>query len=252
MGYIISSFSMKGGIGKSTFVWNAAWRLHQAGHKVLMCEGDSRAQSLSTTYSSLPEEVRKAAPDITVYDAKLEQMLLDRFAPAYDFVFIDTKGGADDENAASAVKISDLIVSTLIPTPVNMTSLEASIRHFRDLKRWNPNVEFRFLLCAINESKAIAREALELQRTGKAPFFDTVLHQSAALENTLGEHGGPLTSFANLAGFNRANLELSQLAREILILAQRRQRLEQQSTDAEGESPESLPSEHRYAMPRGC
>ena len=129
-----------------------------------------------------------------------------------DFVFIDTKGGADDANAASAVKISDLIVSTIIPTPVNMTSLEASIRHFRDLKRWNPNVELRFLLCAVNESKAIAREALELKNTGTAPFFDTVLHQSAALENTLGEHGGPLTSFAGLAGFNRANLELSHLA----------------------------------------
>ncbi len=69
------------------------------------------------------------------------------------------------------------------------------------------------------------------------------MHQSAVLENTLGEHGGPLTSFAGMAGFNRANLELSQLAREILVLAQRRQQLQQPATHTEDPTPETLPSD---------
>jgi len=219
MGFIVTSFSQKGGIGKTSYIWNMAWALSEKGNRVLICEADPVSRSISTTFSLMDKRFKQGRhPDLAIYAREMEDALVEKVAHQYDFVLIDTKGGADDDLASSAVNIADLVVSTMIPTPVNLASLEGTIRHFKNLRRWNPGVEVRFALMKINEGEKDSADALRAADSSPLPFFKTVIHQSKAVQKTLGRDGGPLWAFPRASGFVRARAEFGAMAEEVMTL----------------------------------
>ena len=223
---IISVYSIKGGVGKTTTAANLAWAAAQAGHRTLLVDLDpqgassfyfrvrpmkgARATRLLAGGESLLSAIRASDHEgLDVLPAHLSYRHLDvlldgmkksrkrlrkalaAVEPDYDLVVLDAPPNITllSENLFEA---SDRILVPVIPTPLSERTWGQLKDFFAD--RGLPSERLRpFFSMAQTRSRIHKQTMLRLRDTG--PFMDVVVPQSADIER-MAERREPVLVFA--------------------------------------------------------
>lgn len=207
---VIAVVNQKGGAGKSTLTMLLAGALADGGARVLVADADPQgtAQRWSGTGSGFPAAVE----DLAGEEGKLHKHLRKRLVH-YDFVLIDTPPAAAAPVTGSALRLADLALVPVIPSPPDLWAslrIREAIARARDK---NPALRARIVVNQAQPNTVLAREVLALLPEFGIPLLAaqlrqrTVYRQCAALGSSLSEFG----SRAAIAG-----AELDALRREVL------------------------------------
>lgn len=178
---IITTGSLKGGVGKSTVTVNVAAELCRLGHKVMVVDADPIA-----TTSRWIEDREERSPNQTMVPGiqkrgNLRQTLLE-LDSTYDYVLVDV-GGYDSPEMRTASITSDLLIVPMKPSPPDLDVLPQFVDLIAKFLDFNPDLAVRGLFTQapthatsrkVGDSKSILADYPEL------PLFDTTLYQRAA------------------------------------------------------------------------
>jgi chromosome partitioning protein len=112
---IISVLNQKGGAGKTTIATNLACAIKQAGHSVVLVDSDEQGSARDWHSAS-------DSPEIDIIALDRPGMLDTAKKLDYDYVVIDGSARAD-KIAAAAVKISDLVLLPIQPSPYDVWAM---------------------------------------------------------------------------------------------------------------------------------
>lgn len=198
---IISVLSQKGGSGKTTISTNLAAALAQAGKNVVLVDSDEQGSARDWAAASDAPEVEVIALDRPGMLASVKRL-------SADFVVID--GSAKlDKMAAETVKISDLVLMPIQPSPYDVWASADLI----DLVKQRIEISDNALQAAFVVSRAIPNTTL-----------------SKEVLDVLNEHGLPVltgttqkTAYSAAAAVGKSVLTYEKngkAAKEIIALLQ--------------------------------
>lgn len=198
---IISVLSQKGGSGKTTISTNLAAALAQAGKNVVLVDSDEQGSARDWAAASDTPEVEVIALDRPGMLASVKRL-------SADFVVID--GSAKlDKMAAETVKISDLVLMPIQPSPYDVWASADLI----DLVKQRIEISDNALQAAFVVSRAIPNTTL-----------------SKEVLDVLNEHGLPVltgttqkTAYSAAAAVGKSVLTYEKngkAAKEIIALLQ--------------------------------
>lgn len=198
---IISVLSQKGGSGKTTISTNLAAALAQAGKNVVLVDSDEQGSARDWAAASDTPEVEVIALDRPGMLASVKRL-------SADFVVID--GSAKlDKMAAETVKISDLVLMPIQPSPYDVWASADLI----DLVKQRIEISDNALQAAFVVSRAIPNTTL-----------------SKEVLDVLNEHGLPVltgttqkTAYSAAAAVGKSVLtyeKTGKAAKEIIALLQ--------------------------------
>jgi len=211
---IIAVVNQKGGSGKSTLSMLLAGALAEQGKQVLVADADPQNTSLrwATAGKGFPADVEDVSGD----EGKLHKHLKKRRYD-YDFIVIDSPPSAMAPVTHSALKIANLALVPVIPSPLD---LWASLR-IRDAihaaSEKNAFLEARLVVNQAQPNTVLGREVLAMLPEFGIPMLAAQLRQRTAYRQcaALGTTLNALGSRAAIAG-----MELDALRREVeFILA---------------------------------
>lgn len=181
---VVTAVSTKGGSGKTTTVMLLALAAAQAGHRVLVVDGDPQASA--TRWAQLAGEL----PGVTVVSMPSPRIDRDlpRIGAGYDVVLIDTPTGRGDVKVIeSALRAAHLAVVPMAP-------------RYGDLDRLLPAVGLAescgtpavLLLGMVSRTRS-ARELTEVVRSDEVPVtvLDTVVPATTRIADAFGESTVP-------------------------------------------------------------
>jgi chromosome partitioning protein len=206
---IIAVVNQKGGAGKTTLAMLLAGSLADAGHKVLVADADS--QNTALHWSGMGEGYPAEVEDLSGEEGKLHKALRRR-RDDYDYIVIDSPPAAAAPVTLSALRIADLALVPVIPSPLDLWAsvrIREAIAHAREK---NPELRARLVVNQMQPNTVLAREVLGMLPEFGIPLLAaslksrTAYRQCAALGSTLGALG---------ARAGMAILELEALRREV-------------------------------------
>lgn len=209
---IITTGSLKGGVGKSTVTVNVAAELIRLGYKVMVVDSDPIA-----TTSRWIEDREQRSPDLPVIPGiqkrdPVRQTLIE-FDSVYDYVLVDV-GGYDSPEMRNAAITSDLLVVPLKPSPPDLDVLPQFVDLLARIVDFNPELSVRGLFTQapthpnsrkLGDSKSILTDYPEL------PLFDTTLYQRSAYMDVM-----PLGRGVVEGNASKAKAEVQVLVQEMI------------------------------------
>lgn len=181
---IITTGSLKGGVGKSTVTVNVAAELCRLGHKVMVVDADP----IATTSRWIADREERSPEHALVPGIQkrgnLRQTLLE-LDSTYDYVLVDV-GGYDSPEMRTASITSDLLVVPMKPSPPDLDVLPQFVDLIAKFLDFNSELTVRGLFTQapthatsrkVGDSKDILTDYPEL------PMFDTTLyHRSSYMD----------------------------------------------------------------------
>lgn len=178
---IVTTGSLKGGVGKSTVTVNVAAELCRLGHKVIVVDADPIA-----TTSRWIGDREERSPDHALVPGiqkrgNLRQTLLE-LDSTYAYVLVDV-GGYDSPEMRTAATTSDQLIVPMKPSPPDLDILPEFVDLINQFHDFNPELLVRGLFTQapthatsrkVGDAKSILADYPEL------PLFDTTLYQRAA------------------------------------------------------------------------
>jgi chromosome partitioning protein len=206
---IIAVVNQKGGTGKSTLSMLLAGALAEGGHDVMVADADP--QNTALRWALAGEGFPADVEDVSEDEGKLHKHLRKRLED-YDFIVIDCPPSASAPTTLSALKIANLALVPVIPSPPD---LWASL-HIRDAiyeaSEKNAFLEARLVVNQAQPNTVLAREVLAMLPEFGIPMLAAQLRQRTAYRQcaALGTTISALGSRAAIAG-----VELDALRREV-------------------------------------
>lgn len=209
---IITTGSLKGGVGKSTVTVNVAAELTRLGYKVMVVDSDPIA-----TTSRWIEDREQRSPDLSVIPGiqkrdPVRQTLIE-FDSVYDYVLVDV-GGYDSPEMRNAAITSDLLVVPMKPSPPDLDVLPQFVDLVSLILDFNPQLSVRGLFTQapthatsrkLGDSKSILTDYPEL------PLFNTTIHQRSAYMDVM-----PLGRGVVEGNASKAKAEIQVLVQEMI------------------------------------
>lgn len=209
---IITTGSLKGGVGKSTVTVNVAAELCRLGYKVMVVDADPIA-----TTSRWIEDREERSPRHPLVPGiqkrgNLRQTLLE-LDSTYDYVLVDV-GGYDSPEMRTASITSDLLIVPMKPSPPDLDVLPQFVELIAKFLDFNPDLTVRGLFTQapthansrkVWDSKSILTDYPEL------PMFDTTLYQRAAYMDVM-----PLGRGVVEENASKAKAEVQVLVQEMI------------------------------------
>jgi chromosome partitioning protein len=146
---IISVLNQKGGAGKTTIATNLACAIAQAGHSVTLIDSDEQGSARDWHAAAATE------PEVDVIALDRPGMLETAKKLPSDFIVIDGSARAD-KIAVAAVKISDLVLLPIQPSPYDVWAMADLI----ELVKQRIEITDRQLQAAFVISRAIPNTLL--------------------------------------------------------------------------------------------
>lgn len=178
---IITTGSLKGGVGKSTVTVNVATELCRLGHKVIVVDADP----IATTSRWIGDREERSPEHSLITGIQkrgnLRQTLLE-LDSTYDYVLVDV-GGYDSPEMRTAAITSNLLVVPMKPSPPDLDVLPDFVDLVTQFLDFNADLSVRGLFTQapthaasrkVGDSKGILVDYPELS------LFDTTLYQRSA------------------------------------------------------------------------
>lgn len=232
MGNVVAYINEKGGVGKSSICFNAAWHFAEAGKKVLLVDLDGQRANLTyicgikkeadtvTMYDVLADGVSAKKAVLVVEDnlhlipatvdvaqldkhnSRLEDMkkAVDALRPFYDFIFIDVSP-TPNRGHALALGAADGVIIPMLP---DITSLEANMGVIESIRlaKKDTNPGLKVFGIVLNKYTLRARLSTSVVATANkmaaslgAKVFETKIRQGVAMSENVGQHTG-VTAYA--------------------------------------------------------
>jgi cellulose biosynthesis protein BcsQ len=235
---VIASYSVKGGVGKTSAAVNIAWLAARSGRRTLLWDLDSQAaatyllrtkakvkggaRNLLQGKSEVSEAIRATAdehldviPASSSYSAadldlaaakKSEQRVskaLGEIADDYDVAILDCPPGLT-LLSTNIVRAADLILTPIVPSPLSMRTLDQLVDLVNEC---DGTARILAFLSMVDRRRALHRDVIELVHGSYGDIAQTVVPQSATIER-MGQRRRPVASYAPASPATKVYQEL--------------------------------------------
>lgn len=186
---IISTVSLKGGVGKTTTAINLA--VGFAANKIKVSLIDSDANNNSVYWSGLRSE---DLPPITTVSLTSPQAMQKNVKQLYndcDILVIDGTP-ALSELTSTIILLSDIVIIPILSSPLDIWATNIFLDKFNQAKILKPEIKAYFLLNQLDPRTNMAQDAIEVIKAQEIPSFKTYLHNRVAYKESLTEGKGVL------------------------------------------------------------
>lgn len=235
---VIASYSVKGGVGKTSAAVNIAWLAARSGRRTLLWDLDSQAaatyllrtkakvkggarnllQGRSEVSSAirataderldvLPASSSYADTDVDLAAAKKSEQrvrkALAEIAGDYDVAVLDCPPGLT-LLSTNVVRAADLILTPIVPSPLSMRTLDQLVDLVNECEGKARILAF---LSMVDRRRALHRDVIELVHGSYGDIAKTVVPLSATVER-MGQRRRPIASYAPASPATKAYEEL--------------------------------------------
>ena len=173
----------KGGTGKSTCAVNlAVIASDAAGADVLLVDADD--QESASDFTALRNENREGGAGYTCIrlTGPAVRTELQRLAPKYDHVLIDT-GGRDTTSQRAGLAIADILLVPFLPRSFDVWVIGTVAKIVEEMRAVNPELRAFAFLNRADPRGADNIEAAEVIRESELEFIETPIVQRKAFAN---------------------------------------------------------------------
>ncbi|HWA64930.1 MAG TPA: ParA family protein [Mycobacteriales bacterium] len=223
---VIASYSVKGGVGKTSAAVNLAWLAAGSGRRTLLWDLDPQAaasyllrtkpkvkggsrkllQGKSEVAAAirataddlldvLPASGSYAATDLDLAAAKKSEQRVSKalaeVRDAYDVAVLDCPPGLT-LLSTNVVRAADLVLTPIVPSPLSMRTLDQLV----DLvSECGGSARILAFLSMVDRRRALHRDVIELVHGSYGDIAETVVPLSATIER-MGQRRRPVASYA--------------------------------------------------------
>jgi chromosome partitioning protein len=204
---ILSTVSLKGGVGKTTTAINLA--VGFAAKKVKVTLIDSDANNSSVYWSGLRPDDLPGLTTVSLTSSQALQKNVQRLYHDCDILIIDGTP-ALSELTTTIILLSNIVIIPVLSSPLDIWATDIFLDKFNQAKMLKPDIKAFFLLNQFDPRTNLAQDAAEVIKENKIPLFNTVLHNRVAYRESLTLGKGVL-EFRD----EKARSEIQSLIREI-------------------------------------
>ena len=187
MSIVISSIHSKGGVGKTTVALSIADALHKDGSSVLVLDTDPQGTASEWTRA----QEGKGPMVVGAPSAEKLEHELGRLGASYDAVIID--GSAQLKGSTgSVIRISDLVLIPIQPSPADVWATENIVDLIRDRQEAVGEPAAGFVLNCVVAGTNVAEDVNEILDEFNLPVLGR-LHRRVAFVEALVTGETPLT-----------------------------------------------------------
>lgn len=206
---IIAVVNQKGGAGKTTLAMLLAGSLADAGHNVLVADADP--QNTALHWAGMGEGYPAAVEDVSGEEGKLHKALRKR-RDDFEFIVIDSPPAAAAPVTQSALRIADLALVPVIPSPLDLWASVRIREAIGDARDKNPDLLARLVVNQMQPNTILAREVLGMLPEFGIPLLAASLKSRTAYRQCAAL-GATIAALGSRAGM--AILEMEALRREV-------------------------------------
>lgn len=206
---IIAVVNQKGGAGKTTLSMLLAGSLADAGHAVLVADADP--QNTAHHWANMGDGFPAVVEDVSGEEGKLHKFLRKR-RDEYRYIVIDSPPAASAPVTLSALRIADLALVPVIPSPLDLWASVRIREAIGDARGKNPDLLARLVVNQMQPNTVLAREVLGMLPEFGIPLLAASLKSRTAYRQCAAL-GMTLAGLGSRAGL--AILELEALRREV-------------------------------------
>ena len=210
---IISSTSLKGGVGKSTLAINLAVYLAHKGYKVCLIDTDTN-QSSSQWSGLRPDDL----PDITVVgmmDTKQLSRNINSLNNDYDYVILDGVP-ALSKMTSHIILLSDLVLIPIVVSALDLWAIDKYIERFEEAKLLRQgDIPAYFILNMYDPRLNLSKEFVDvLLEYDIKPFEHTIRNRVAYRESLI--QGRGVMEYKD----PKAQAEMTAIGEEFVVLSE--------------------------------
>lgn len=184
---IISTVSLKGGVGKTTTAINLA--VGFASKKIKVTLIDSDANNNAVHWSGLRAEDLPSITTVSLTSPAALQKNVKQLYKDCDVLIIDGTP-ALSELTSTIILLSDIIVIPVLSSPLDIWATQIFMDKFNQAKTLRDDIKALYLLNQFDGRTNLGRDAAELIKSEEIPVFDTFMYNRIAYRESLIEGKG--------------------------------------------------------------
>jgi chromosome partitioning protein len=216
MATVLSVATQKGGTGKSSTAINIACALESAGYKLQVVDTDPQA-TFTKWFRTRKKSGRNGFNVTNIPKGLLEEEIESlRKDPNLDMVIVDCPGNLEDITA-SAVRLSDAVLSPLRPSSIDITHTVDTAKFIREIRNTYPEIQFLLFVNAAMPRWNISRDTADTTREMLASLErTTVLKTQIPMTAAIAEFFGTGDSIFEYAPKSTSATAYKKLTKEIV------------------------------------
>lgn len=176
---IFSIANQKGGTGKTTLTMNFAAGLSKRGRTLVI---DADPQGSAGQWCSLSPDERPFPVSVITIGGNLGREI-DRFSKDYDFIVIDCPPTLETNVMQLAMKVSDVILIPVLPSPVDLWASIRLANAIEETKMFNRKLKPYIVVNQLEPRSALSKAMTEALEEFEIPALKSGIRRRAIYRN---------------------------------------------------------------------